>query len=238
MFDMYKVCIDPGHNEIGADLGASNGDLIEQVLTLKIAGKVKAGLEFQGQFDVIMTREGETVNGPSTTLIDSLRTRCRIANEANVDLFVSIHINAGGGTGSEVLIYGEGGKAEQCANIMAPLIAEAGDWTNRGVKVQNIQVLRDTNMPAILTENGFIDNAQDHQKLQQELWLDLIAEAHVMGICSYFGVSYKSSQTAAPEITNTAASLPSLIVYYGDVEQRVVPFLQEKSKPRLSRLRF
>lgn len=243
---MLKVCLDPGHNEIGADTGASNKDLLEQVLTLKIARMVRKGLEAQGQFSVIMTRDGQTVNGPSATQLDSLRTRCRIANEANADLFVSIHVNAGGGTGSEVLIYGKGGKAEKCANILAPLIAEAGDWYNRGVKVQNVHVLRETNMPAVLTENGFIDHEMDHARLQMDFWLNLIADAHVLGICEYFGVPYKpyknsGTAPAAPGSSITPAApvdamLPALIVYFGEPEERIVPYLQEKLKAPAIRL--
>lgn len=237
---MFKVCLDPGHNEVGADIGAASAGLLEQVLTLKIAKRVKTGLENQGNFNVIMTREGQTVSGPSTTLTDSLRTRCKIANEANADLFVSIHINAGGGTGSEVLVISKGGKAEHCANIMATLIAEAGDWTNRGVKVQNIQVLRDTTMPAILTENGFIDHAKDQAKLRQDIWLESIADAHVIGICKYFGVKYKETNsvpsTPGLQDKTSIASLPALILYLGEVEERVLPYLQERVKAPALRL--
>ncbi|ADY55113.1 cell wall hydrolase/autolysin [Syntrophobotulus glycolicus DSM 8271] len=228
---MFKVCIDPGHNETGADRGARYKDLAEEILTLKIAKLVKQGLEAQGNFTVIMTREGQTVNGPATTLLDSLRTRCSIANNAGADLLVSIHINAGKGTGSEVLVYGTGGKAEVCGKIMAPLIADAGSWTNRGVKVQNIQVLRDTTMPAILTENGFIDNDNDYQKLLKDSVLKDIADAHVLGICNYFGVKYKTSPTVQPVATTSqAAALPFLIIYSGEVESRIMPYLQESLK--------
>jgi N-acetylmuramoyl-L-alanine amidase len=229
---MFKICIDPGHNEIGADTGARYKDLAEEILTLKIAKLVKQGLEAQGNFTVIMTREGQTVSGPATTLLDSLRTRCKIANEANADLFMSIHINAGGGTGSEVLICGRGGKAEACAKILAPLIADAGGWANRGVKIQNDQVLRDTSMPAVLTENGFIDKDQDYQKLLKESTLKDIAAAHVLGICNYFGVKFRISSiaTAAATVaatTSQTAALPFLIIYFGEVEYRITPYLQD-----------
>lgn len=230
---MFKVCIDAGHNEVGADIGARSKNLLEEVLTLKIAKLVKQGLEAQGKFTVIMTRDGQTVNGPATTLLDSLRTRCRIANEAKADLFVSIHINAGGGTGSEVLIYAAGGKAETCAKILAPLIADAGSWTNRGVKVQNVHVLRETTMPAILTENGFIDRDQDHQLLLKDSFLQDIADAHVLGICNYFGVKYQITKITAPTAASTppaAATLPFLIIYSGEIENRIMPYLQEVIK--------
>jgi len=230
---MFKVCIDPGHNEIGADTGARSKNLVEEILTILIAKKIKKGLEAQGNFTVIMTREGQTVNGPATTLLDSLRTRCRIANEAGADLFVSVHINAGGGTGSEVLIYSAGGKAEACAKIMAPLIADAGSWPNRGVKTQNVHVLRETTMPAILTENGFIDSDKDYQKLLKDIVLQDIADAHVLGICNFFGVQFRTATTAAAAVTAStprAAALPFLIIFSGEAEYRVMPYLQEVMK--------
>lgn len=228
---MFKVCIDAGHNEVGADNGARCKNLVEEILTLTITKKIKKGLEAQGNFTVIMTRDGQTVNGPATTLLDSLRTRCKIANEANVDLFVSVHINAGGGTGSEVLIYAVGSKAESCAKIMAPLIADAGSWTNRGVKTQNVHVLRETTMPAILTENGFIDSDKDYQKLLKDSILQNIADAHVLGICNYFGVQFRTVTTAAVTAsTPQAAGLPFLIIFSGEAEYRVMPYLQEVMK--------
>lgn len=232
---MLKVCIDPGHNGIGPDTGAAFKGLLEQTLTLKMAGMVRQGLEQQGGFQVMMTRDGDKVDGPCATVLDSLRTRCRIANEGDADLMVSIHVNAGGGTGSEVLIIDRGGKAEECANIIAPLLAEAGAWPNRGVKVQNLYVLRETKMPAILTENGFIDHEQDHSKLRQDQWLEAIAKAHIRGICSYFGREDEGNSQETPP-SDSRQGLPALIIYYGEAEERVVPFLQEKLQAPALRL--
>lgn len=111
---------------------------------------------------------------------------------------MSIHINAGGGTGSEIEIEGAGGQAEKAANAILPYLVAACGWTDRGVKVANLQVLRDTSMPAILTEKGFIDTASDAVKLADPNFRQAIAVAHAKGICDYFGMEYKEKGGSKP----------------------------------------
>lgn len=187
---MPKVCIDPGHNSNGFDTGAQGNGLLEQDITLNIGLRLKPLLETNG-IQVVMTRTGGQVAGVINSVTDSLQARCDIANNAVVDLFVAIHINAGGGTGSEVWVVSTGGRAEKAANaVLARLIASCG-WANRGVKTANDYVLKYTNAPAILTENGFIDSASDSAKLKDPTFIQAIAVAHAKGICDYFGISYK-----------------------------------------------
>jgi N-acetylmuramoyl-L-alanine amidase len=188
-----KICLDAGHNNYGADTGAEGNGLREQDITLDLVLRIKPLLENNG-FDVVLTRSGDYVDGPHDTLVQSLQTRCDIANNAGVDFFDSIHVNAGGGTGPEICIQSTGGQAEDAANTILPYLVNAGDWYNRGVKVRNLQVTRDTNMPAILVENGFIDTTTDAQKLADPNFRQALAEAHVMGICKFFNVAYNDSQ--------------------------------------------
>ncbi len=185
-----RVCIDPGHNNTGADTGSQGNGLNEGAVTLAIASRLKPLLEHNG-IEVVMTRESDFVSPFPRSVIESLQTRVNIANNAKVDLFVSIHINAGGGTGVEVLIMGTGGRAEIAAKKVLPHLVKAGSWVNRGVKTQNAHVLRETTMPAILTENGFIDSASDSAKLKGCDFLQTLAVAHAKGICEYFGLTYK-----------------------------------------------
>lgn len=187
---MPKICLDPGHNASGADTGAEGYGLREQELTLDVARRLWPLLEYNG-FGVVMTREGDYVNGPHGTVNESLQTRCDIANAAGVALFVSIHINAGGGTGAEVYIAAAGGQAEVAAHKVLPYLVQAGNWMNRGVKTENLYVLRNTSMPAILTESGFIDTESDAGKLANPDLRQAIAVAHAKGLCDYFGVQYK-----------------------------------------------
>ncbi|MDA8229217.1 MAG: N-acetylmuramoyl-L-alanine amidase [Desulfitobacterium hafniense] len=185
---MPKICIDPGHNASGADTGAQGNGLKEADLNLDIARKLRRLLEANG-LQVIMTRDGEFVNGPHSTVNESLKTRCDIANSFGADLFVSIHINAGGGTGSEIYAL-PGGQAVVAAQRVLDRLIYACNWANRGVKTNHeFYVLVHTDMPAILTENGFIDS-QDANKISTEEFRQIIAEAHAKGICDFFGIAY------------------------------------------------
>ena len=201
---MPRICIDPGHNSSGFDTGAQGNGLLEQNITLDIGLRLKSLLETNG-IQVIMTRTGGQVAGTINNVTDSLQARCNIANNAVVDLFVAIHINAGGGTGSEVWIVSTGGRAEKAANaVLARLIASCG-WANRGVKTANDYVLKYTDAPAILTENGFIDSVSDSAKLKDPAFIQGIAIAHAKGICDYFGIQYK--EKVVIDVLNVAVLL-------------------------------
>jgi|GEM_PF-1922254 len=183
------VCIDPGHNGSGYDAGAEGNGLKEQDLTLDISLTLRTLLQANG-FTVAMTREGQSVKDNSSVNA-SLQSRVDVAENAKADLFVSVHINAGGGTGAEVIVYATGGNSEKCAKAILPYLVSAGSWANRGVKVENIMVLRETSMPAILGETGFIDTVSDASKLANADFRQSLAKAYCRGICDYFGITYK-----------------------------------------------
>lgn len=123
-------------------------------------------------------------------------------NAHKVDLDVSIHLNAGGGTGCEVENYDSGTKAVSdriCANISAAL-----GIRNRGTKyMKDLYVLRNTKSPAILVECCFVDNATD-----QAAWnVDKCAKAIAEGI---MGTAVSGGDTAAKPVESPkpAASTP------------------------------
>ena len=129
--------------------------------------------------DVILTRAFQEQN-LGTDVNSSLRKRVDTSNFHNCDLFVSVHCNAGGGTGTEVLVIKKGGKAEEFAKKVLNKITQELSTYNRGVKEANLYVLRETNCPAILIETAFIDNENDAQILKTRY--NDIAEAIVEGI--------------------------------------------------------
>lgn len=205
---MPRVVLDPGHQK-GADSGASGNNLHEEDITLAICLQLKPMLQYNS-IEAILTREGDYVNGPHSTLDESLQTRVAISNNFNADLFVSVHVNAGGGTGEEVLIAGMGGRAEMAANKVLYYLIQVGGWANRGVKTQNVYVLRRTNTPAILTENGFIDSASDSAKLRDPAFIHALAIAHAKGICDYFGITYKEGVV---KVADTVQPVPDPDIY-------------------------
>jgi N-acetylmuramoyl-L-alanine amidase len=196
---MVKIYLDAGHegDKAGYDPGAVGNGLKEANLTLAIVKKIRSLLENYENVQVKVNREGN--------LKLSLSERAKEANNWKADLFVSVHINAGGGTGFESYIYnGNVGQATIAyQNTIHPEIVKATGFTDRGKKRANFAVLRETAMPAILTENGFIDNKNDAAKLKQSSFLDKIAQGHVNGIVKAFGLKKK----AQPKPSTTTGKL-------------------------------
>lgn len=182
---MVKIYIDPGHG--GTDPGAVGNGLQEKALTLAIGLKTRDILV--NEFNNAEVRMSRTTD---TTV--SLSQRSADANAWGANYFVSIHINAGGGTGYEDFVYtGSGAPTTTYQNIMHEEILKQVDFSDRGKKQANFAVLRETNMPAILTENGFIDNVNDTNKLKQAAFIDRLARGHANGIARAFNLSPKSS---------------------------------------------
>ena len=102
-----------------------------------------------------------------------LREECRIANASGADLFIAVHFNAGGGTGTEVWYYPYS-SAETYAQDVSRELASALGLPNRGAKsTAGLYVLNHTEMPAILIEVCFVDNEADAEAWHATTWEDL-----------------------------------------------------------------
>lgn len=199
---MIKIFIDPGHG--GADPGAVGNGLREKDLTLSIGKKIRDKLKNYENVSVQMSRDRD--------VFLSLSTRAKKANDWGADYFISIHINSASGkngTGFESFIY-NGKVSQKTISNQKALQAEILKLTkfkDRGMKRANFGVLRLTNMPAILTENGFINNPSDAARLKQDSFLDQIAQGHVNGLVKTYGLKVKqgtsSSSTEKQPTSNT-----------------------------------
>lgn len=174
------VVIDAGHG--GHDPGAVANGLKEKDLTLNIAKLVQEKLKSYN-VKVVMTRTSDKYL--------TLSERARISNRNKADLFVSIHINAGGGTGFESFIYNGGVTSSTVAfqNTIHSEILKQVNVKDRGKKRANLAVVRETKAPAVLTECLFIDNSNDANKLKRDSYLDKFAEGHVKGIVKHLGLN-------------------------------------------------
>ncbi|PAE44062.1 N-acetylmuramoyl-L-alanine amidase [Bacillus sp. 7884-1] len=203
---MVKLFIDPGHG--GSDPGALGYGLQEKNLTLPIATTLRDILlnEYEG-VSVLMSRTSDQTV--------SLSERTNAANNWGADYYLSIHINAGGGTGFESYIYpGVGSPTTTYQDIIHDEILKVVDFANRGKKSANFHVLRETMMPALLTENGFIDNPNDANKLKSSSFLVSIARGHANGLARAFNLTRKPTvlykvQIGAFRIKSNADNLAS-----------------------------
>jgi N-acetylmuramoyl-L-alanine amidase len=81
-----------------------------------------------------------------------------IAKTTDIELYVEIHVNAGGGSGPEVLVTGKSEVANQYADKVVNALSGTLNLPNRGIKTRNLIVLNETVMPAILVECLFADS--------------------------------------------------------------------------------
>ncbi|WP_066289818.1 N-acetylmuramoyl-L-alanine amidase family protein [Bacillus sp. FJAT-29937] len=182
---MVKVFIDPGHG--GTDPGATQNGLFEKNLTLQISKRIQTMLTAYDNIQVNLSRESD--------ITVSLNERTNMANAWGADFLLSVHINSGGGTGFEDYIHPS--KRQNSASyqeIIHEEIVKQIDLIDRGKKQENFHMLRESNMPAMLTENGFIDNPKDASKLSQSSYIDRIARGHVNGLVKAFKLKEKSEK--------------------------------------------
>jgi N-acetylmuramoyl-L-alanine amidase len=204
---MVRIFLDPGHG--GNDPGAVGNGLKEKDLTLKISKKIQAKLANYENVQVKLSRENDTYL--------TLSERAKMANDWGADIFISIHINAGGGVGFESFIFNgnvsEATRANQ--NVIHQEIIRATGWNDRGKKRANYAVLRESKMPAILTENGFIDNTTDANKLKNDSFLDNIAQGHVNGLVKLFNLKKNSTPSGITHIVQAGDTLWGISQKYG-----------------------
>ena len=161
----FKVFIDPGHggNDNGAAWGERLDYLEEDDLNLNIGFLLRYELLLAG-FDVQMSREKDE---PVT-----LKRRVAMANQWQADIFISIHADAfhnitAKGISTHIYPHCSQESLTLAAWIQAGLIKKFMDHTNRRVKKSNFDVLRHTNMPAVLVECEFISNPETRRFLKE-----------------------------------------------------------------------
>jgi N-acetylmuramoyl-L-alanine amidase len=187
-----KIVLDAGHG--GHDPGAVANGLKEKDLTLAIVKHIGCLLGDYEGVEVYYTRTDDRFL--------ELSERAAIANKLNADYFISVHVNAGDDTGFESYIFNGKVSAATIAyqNVVhAEIMKAIGNVKDRGKKRANLAVLRETKMPAILTENLFINNANDAKKLKSDQFLQQIAHGHVQGIVKAFGLKKKTKPQPQPK---------------------------------------
>jgi N-acetylmuramoyl-L-alanine amidase len=181
---MAKIFIDPGHG--GTDPGAVANGIQEKNITLQIATGIRDILLSEyDNVSVLMSRTGDQTV--------SLDERTDAANNWGADFFISVHINSGGSSGFESYIHPDVGRPTLTyQEIIHQKILEQVDFSNRGMKRSDFHVLRESNMDAILTENGFIDHAGDAGKLKNNSFINSLAKGHALGVADSFQLTRKA----------------------------------------------
>ncbi|MGA1603543.1 MAG: DUF3747 domain-containing protein [Prochlorothrix sp.] len=172
-----RVILDPGHG--GRDPGAIGiGGLQEKEINLDIARRVEAILSTQG-IAVVMTRNGDQE-------VD-LEPRVSQAERLDAHLFISIHANAisldrPDVNGLETYYYDTGYGLAQTIHAQ---VLRSTNLRDRGVRQSRFYVLRNTSMPAVLVETGFVTGSEDAVRFRSASARDQIAQGIAQGILTY-----------------------------------------------------
>lgn len=187
------ICIDAGHAKNTAGKRSPDGTLREYEFNRDVAKRLKAILEKHGvqtMFSCDLETDKDT----------PLKTRCTTANEANADLFISIHANAHGNgaewtstNGWEIYHHKNSSKGAKLAEAIRVESCATLGLKGRGLKTADFYVLKNTHMPAVLIEHGFYTNMEECTKLKTSDFRESCAEADACGILKYLGVAFEET---------------------------------------------
>lgn len=182
------ITIDPGHG--GSDSGAvgPNG-YTEKEGAFAISQKVASILNQSGA-KVVMTRDSDVdVYGPNASARNELQARVDVGNNANSDIFVSVHCNAfvnPAANGTQTFYYGSSYQGQRLAQSIQEKMIEANGLRDRGISTCNFYVVKHSYMPAVLIETAFITNYDEEALLSDDEWQTTMAKAIAEGINEYF----------------------------------------------------
>ena len=235
---MFKLAFDSGHGKHTAGKrclkSLDKNETREWVLNNRICTKIQALLS---GYDGILVKRVDDISGQTDV---ALSTRTKTANNFKADLYLSIHHNAGvgGGKGGGLVVIrqkglsadGETGKIQKkFYNALIKAGVPKGNRSNP-TPAQDLQVLRETNMPAILIECGFMDSATDIKYILTDEFANKVAEGCVSVIAELGKLTKKKVEptktepdNAQPTEKNEAKSLTELI---REILQKILDWLK------------
>ncbi|MCL2376744.1 MAG: N-acetylmuramoyl-L-alanine amidase [Defluviitaleaceae bacterium] len=190
---MRKIFIDAGHNYNGWNTGAVGNGMREQDITFEVAKGLSEILQRAG-FETMLSRPTAQTNlGHDNN--SSVNARWQMSNAWGADYFISLHVNAAGGTGAESFYWDV--TAEQLSRtVLDTYCRKMGLRNRRNVPTNQWGVIRETHCPAILFELAFIDSPLTNPDV------DILrnrrpemAAALAAGIFEYFGVTLNDNDT-------------------------------------------
>lgn len=195
----YLIALDDGH---GMKTNGKRTPYIEEF------GRFIHENEFNREVVRIMDKELRRL-GFKTLLVaptdydTPLQERTDLANKMKADAYISIHYDAFDGTfegknpaGHSLHVYPGSDKSMRLAKAIHKYYIQGTVQNDRGIKESNFHVLRETNMAAILSENGFMDNEREAKLMLDKTFQREVAIEHVRGLCDYFNMKYKVGDTS------------------------------------------
>jgi len=178
---LYTVVLDAGHG--GKDPGVvSITKKFEKDFTLPVILKLQAILAADPRLHVVLTRDSD--------VYPTLRERTDLANSLQADLFLSVHGNSNKkSTPNGSATYYTRDASRQLAETIQKFAAPSTGLKDNGIIQDNLFVTRETTMPAVLYEAGFLSNSSDEAQMYTDAFQDKLAQGLAAGIKAYLNLS-------------------------------------------------
>ena len=189
-----NICISIGHGKSakgGYDSGALGGNYQEFKIAREIGKYI--GEVFKGY-----NCTADVINYDATLY---LTDRIAHVNKHGYDLAMEIHLNASGGTGSEVYYKHKSATGKKLAGAISKSIANTFGIRDRGAKVKinpangtdYFGFVRSCKCESLLIETVFIDTASDRKRVETAAGQKQCAEAIVKAVADFYGIKKKAS---------------------------------------------
>lgn len=179
------IVVDPGHG--GSNPGAVGNSTREADNNLSVGLKLRDKLVKAGA-KVIITRDSDrTVATEGSSLGEELQARVDMAENNHADMFVSVHTNSNPDSNivGAMTFYPSGKSSKLALEVQDAMIKET-KAVDKGTSSATFYVLRNTTMPSILVEMGFITNPQEAAQLSDNSYRNSMAQGIFNGIVKYF----------------------------------------------------
>lgn len=180
------VAIDAGHGgEDGGAVGSGTG-VVEAGLNLEYALALREELYKRG-YDVVMTREDGEALGRGKRA--DMSARRELINSSEADILVSIHMNkfTDSSVRGSMAFYMEGSsEGEKLATCVIEAVCANTGQDKRLANPGDYYVLRESDMPAVIVECGFLSNKGDETLLQTKEHMTALVSGIADGVAEYF----------------------------------------------------
>lgn len=185
------VVVDAGHGGVDGGAVGVNTGVVEKELNLLYAYALKEELEARGM-TVVLTRTGDDALASGKKA--DMAARRDIMNGCGADIMVSIHMNKfrDRTANGPMAFYMKGSdEGKRLATCVITAVCEALERPVRLAAAADYYVIRESDMPGVLVECGFLSNAKDEALLQTKEHMQSLVRAVADGIEAYFGIPAK-----------------------------------------------
>jgi len=173
---VYTIVLDAGHG--GSDPGAPTvSGKWEKTFTLAVVLKVRQELAGDPRINVVLTRDSDTY--------PTLDDRVNLAESVGADLFLSVHGNSFTPNIRGTETYYTRPESLEFAKVMHAKVVAATGFPDNGVRQKSLKVTRDTTMPAVLLEIGYLSNKTDEAAMFDDAFQSRVAKAIAAGLKQY-----------------------------------------------------